>query len=156
MVNRRSKKLSAPGIPVAVMVQFFLYLYSMIDPETGTLHLPHNIILASGTNYDALKEALQQADIKFVYEEHYGLFQIIYLNHVAHDNKLFKFELFFDKKILSSMMLDFTCTGNDNQTLEQWLTEQVGNLRQFGWGKVHTGEHPKFCVPLISLQYTQA
>jgi len=126
----------------------------MIDAKPGTLHLPHNILLSSRTNYDALKETLQQQqDIKFVYEERYGLYQIIYLSKVECDNKLFQFELFFDKKILSSMMLDFTCTGDDNQTLEQWLTEQVGNLRQFDWGKVHTYEHPKFCVPLISLKY---
>jgi hypothetical protein len=129
----------------------------MIDPKTGTLHLPHNILLAKGTHYDELKEILkQQSDMKFVYEEQYGLFQIIHLSKVEQDGKLFKFELFFDKKLLTSILIDFTCTDAGNETtLEQWLTAQVGNLRQFDWGKVHTDEHPKFCVPLISLKYNK-
>ena len=128
----------------------------MIDPKTGTLHLPHNIVLASGTNFDALKETLQQhTDIDSTFEERYGLYQIIYLSKVAHDNKLFQFELFFDKKLLSSMMLDFNCTNGSNQTREEWLTEQVGDLREFDWGKVNTDEHPKFNVQLINIKYTK-
>lgn len=126
----------------------------MIDRQTGTLHLPHHILLASSTNFDTLKTTLPPyTDIEFICEERYGLYQIIYLNKVAHDNKLFQFELFFDKKILRSMMIDFRCTAGSSQSLDQWLTEQVGELRKFDWGSVSTGEHPKFCVPLIQLKY---
>lgn len=126
----------------------------MIDPKTGTLHLPHNMVLSNSTNFDELKETLQQhTDIDSTFEERYGLYQIVYLSHVEQDGKVFQFELFFDKKLLSSMMLDFNCTNGNNQTREDWLTEQVGHLREFDWGKVNTDEHPKFCVPLISLKY---
>lgn len=126
--------------------------HCMIDPNTGTFQLHQNILFGKGTGFDALKETLRQKGVPFKEEQHYGLFQVIYLNAQL-DNKHFSFELFFDKKILSSMMFDFTCTGGAIETLEQWLTAQVGNLRQFTWGTVGTGEHPKFGVPLIKVKF---
>lgn len=134
----------------------FYIITVMLDPQTGTLCLPHNILLSSGTNFDTLKETLQEhKGIDFVCEERYGLYQIIYLSHVEVDGLRYMFEIFFDKKRLTSILMDFECMSAGNGiTLEEWLTDQLGNLRQFSWGEINTIEHPKFCVPLISLKYS--
>lgn len=124
----------------------------LIYPTTGHIHLTNSIVLQPGSDYDALKQHLSEANIDFSFEDSYGLFQSIYLNNILSENKKFSIELQFEKFRLCGLLVDFTCNIGHEITLEQWVADLIKN-NATDWGNIKTEIHPRFDVPLVSIKY---
>lgn len=125
----------------------------IVNQDNGNFYFEKNISLVSCMLWKDLKKQLDLAGLNYKEENHYQKWTTVYIPQIEGDQKAWRLELHFNQARLSGLLMDFACTGNPWEEMEEWLTEQLGKERKFTWGEAKCMEHPKFGVPLIKVYY---
>ena len=137
---------------------------SIINIQNGNFHITDSIVLSKDTTYD---EIIKLAPTNRTWDIKNG-FKWVYFNHIEIDGLLFNIGVcFYNAKLFC---IDFGFTDkqekeitwdnwNEKEELkrkviyEEWLANNIGERRNFDWGKVGAYFDPRSGTIAMNVKY---